>query len=186
MPIPDGGIAHAEFMIGNTLVFISDEYPPYKAFAAPEGTTSSCLLCIEASDCDAAYDQAVAAGATSIQAPKDEFWGMRTCVLADPFGFRWSIGQVLEELSPEEVMKRARQAREDASIRFVEGRRFELRQGVWTDDSYVESMEIVAIESYSEAYFALLEERPELGKVLALGERVIVVIDRKAYRIGPS
>jgi PhnB protein len=44
MPIPDGGVAHAEFMIGNTRIYISDESEAWHAFAMPEGTTAACLF----------------------------------------------------------------------------------------------------------------------------------------------
>ncbi|MEM0897364.1 MAG: VOC family protein [Verrucomicrobiota bacterium] len=104
---PEGNVAHSEFMIGNSRIFLSGESPDWKAFAMPEGTLSSNILCIFSENCDADFERAVAAGAISIQEPKDEFWGMRSCVLADPFGYRWSIGHVVEELTPEEVSKRA-------------------------------------------------------------------------------
>jgi len=50
MPAPDGGIAHAEFMIGNTRIYISEESEEYHAFAMPEGVTASCLFSIMTSD----------------------------------------------------------------------------------------------------------------------------------------
>ncbi|MEM9479558.1 MAG: VOC family protein [Verrucomicrobiota bacterium] len=104
---PEGVVAHSEFKIGNTKIFLSGESPDWKAFAMPEGTLSSNILCIFSENCDADYERALAAGAESIQGPKNEFWGMRSCVVADPFGYRWSIGQIVEELTPEEVAKRA-------------------------------------------------------------------------------
>lgn len=107
MPTPDGGVGHAEMMIGNTRIFLSEEFPDWKAFAMPKGHLTPCLLCIEVEDCDASYAKALAAGAESISEPKDEFWGMRSSVVSDPFGFRWSFGQIIEELTPEEVSKRA-------------------------------------------------------------------------------
>jgi PhnB protein len=109
MPSPDGGVAHAEFMIGNTRVYISDEYEDYHAFAMPEGTTASCLFSILVEDCDAAHERAAACGAATLSAPEDRFWGTRSSVLRNPFGYRWSLNQRIEELTQEKIERRARE-----------------------------------------------------------------------------
>ena len=107
MPMPGGGIAHAEFMIGDTRIYISDASEEWHAFPMAEGTKASCLFAIGVEDCDAAYEQAIGAGAESLSAPEDQFWGARSAITLDPFGYRWSFTQITEEVSPEEVMKRA-------------------------------------------------------------------------------
>ena len=107
MPSPDGGIAHAEFMLGNTHIYISDEAAEWHAFAMPEGAAASCLFSIATDDCDRAHQQALSAGAESLSEPQDQFWGTRSSVLKDPFGYRWSLSQKIEEVSPEELAKRA-------------------------------------------------------------------------------
>jgi PhnB protein len=107
MPAPDGGIAHAEFMIGNTRIYMSDEAPDWYAYAMPEGGMASCLFSIMTDDCDKSYEQAVNAGAEPLGPPQDHFWGMRSAIVKDPFGYRWSFGQLIEEVSPEELAKRA-------------------------------------------------------------------------------
>ena len=107
---PDGSVGHAEFQIGETRIFISGEFPDWHALAMPEGSRSSCLFCINIENCDAATAQAKGAGAEVLVEPEDNFWGMRSSVLLDPYGYRWSLGQVTEELSPEEVKRRAEQA----------------------------------------------------------------------------
>lgn len=107
MPTPDGGIAHAEFLVGNTHIYISDEAPDWHAYAMPEGETASCLFSIVIDDCDKAYENAVKAGAKSLSPPQDHFWGARSAIVKDPFGYRWSFGQQIEEVTPEEMAKRA-------------------------------------------------------------------------------
>ncbi len=107
MPSPDGGVAHAEFMVGNTRIYISDESPEWHAFAMADGTTASCIFSVTIADCDAAYRQATTAGAESLSEPKDQFWGTRSAIIKDPFGYRWSFSQQIEEVSPEELAKRA-------------------------------------------------------------------------------
>lgn len=107
LPTPDGGVAHAEFMIGNTHIYISDEAPEWHAKAMPEDGLASCLFAIMTDNCDDAYQQAVAAGAKSLGEPTDQFWGMRSAMVKDPYGYRWSFAQRIETLSPEEIMARA-------------------------------------------------------------------------------
>jgi PhnB protein len=104
---PNGPVYHAEFMIGNTRVYISDESPESHALALPEGGSSPCSFSIEVEVCHEAFAKAVEAGATPLNEPHDQFWGRRTAMIRDPFGYRWSFGQTLEVLSPEEIMKRA-------------------------------------------------------------------------------
>jgi|APTNR8051073442_1049403.scaffolds.fasta_scaffold01562_5 PhnB protein len=104
---PDGSVAHAAFMIGGSLLNISDESPEWHAKAMPEGGSASCLFSIVTEDCDSAFAHAVEAGATPLNEPKDHFWGKRNAMVRDPFGYRWSFSQHLEEVSPEELMKRA-------------------------------------------------------------------------------
>ena len=58
-------------------------------------------------DVDAAYERALAAGATGERPPSDQFHGNRNASLRDPFGHRWSLTQPIEELTAEELADRA-------------------------------------------------------------------------------
>lgn len=108
MPAPGGGIAHAEFMLGNTRIYISDESEEWHAFAMPDGTTASCLFAFATEHCDDTYAKALKAGAESLSEPKDQFWGTRSAIIKDPFGYRWSLNQKIEDVSPEELERRAK------------------------------------------------------------------------------
>lgn len=102
--LPDektGGVAHAEFQIGNSTMMISDEYPEWGA-VAPEFSKGGSFM-IYVPDCDAAFERAVAAGATAVRPPADQFWGDRLASLADPFGYRWSVAQKVSSPTPEEI-----------------------------------------------------------------------------------
>jgi PhnB protein len=57
-------------------------------------------------DCDAAVKRAVAAGATVLRQPADQFYGDRTAMVADPFGHGWYLQTRIEEVSPQEMQKR--------------------------------------------------------------------------------
>lgn len=109
MPTPDGGVAHAEFMLGNTRMYISDESEEWHAFAMKEGTTASHLMAISTDNCDESFKKAVDAGGEGLTGPEDQFWGMRTAIVKDPFGYRWSFRELVEEVSPEEMAKRAQE-----------------------------------------------------------------------------
>jgi len=100
-------VPHAEFMIGTTHINISDEFPPGHAFAIPEGGLAPCVFTIQVEDCDKAFERALAAGGSPLSASRDQFWGKRTAMLRDPFGYRWSFSQHLEEVPPDELLKRA-------------------------------------------------------------------------------
>ncbi|MEM9444244.1 MAG: VOC family protein [Verrucomicrobiota bacterium] len=108
MPGPDGGVAHAEFMIGNTQIYISEESKEWHAFAMAKGNTASCLFSIRTEDCGHAFELAVEAGAEPLSQPTYQFWGAQSAVIRDPYGYRWSLIQKVEDLTPDEIMQRAK------------------------------------------------------------------------------
>ena len=69
-------------------------------------------------------------------------------------------------------------------IQTVGVKTFILQGDVWTDTTFEpDTMETEKIEFLSDAYFALLTENPEIGPYLAVGDRVIVVLDGTAYEV---
>ena len=103
----DGKIGHAELKIGDSVVMLADEQPEmgYKSPQSYGGTPVS--LCLYVEDCDARLQQAVAAGAKVTRAVADQFYGDRTGTVVDPFGHMWTIATHKEDLTPEEIAKRA-------------------------------------------------------------------------------
>ncbi len=110
MPGPDGtGVMHAEIKIGDSRMMLSDEFPG-QGPSSPEslgGTT--CQMFLYVPDVDAAYKKAVEAGATPGMEPADMFWGDRYGKLSDPFGHQWGMATHKEDVSPQEMQKRARE-----------------------------------------------------------------------------
>jgi PhnB protein len=88
----DGRIGHAELRIGETTIYLSDEYEPYRVLSPLTLNGNSVSLSIAAPDADAVFERAIAAGATVERPLKDEFYG-RSGWLVDPFGHRWNIRQ---------------------------------------------------------------------------------------------
>ena len=109
MPTPDGGVAHGEFMIGNTKIYISDECADWHASAMPEGASASCLFAIQTENCDDSFKRAVEAGGKPLNQPETYFWGSRSGMVLDPFGYRWSLSEVVEEISDEEMERRTKE-----------------------------------------------------------------------------
>jgi PhnB protein len=108
-PMPDGKtLMHADLKIGDSHLLLVDEMPGMGGCHAPrpgEGNTVTLHLFVE--DVDAVFDRAVGAGAKATMPPADMFWGDRYGKLIDPFGHEWSIATHKEDLSQEEMKKRA-------------------------------------------------------------------------------
>jgi PhnB protein len=107
MADPAGKIGHADIKIGNSHIMIADEFPEMGARAPVSlgGSPVSIFLYVE--DVDAVAKQAVAAGAKILRPVQDQFWGDRYGKLADPFGHIWDIATHKEDLTPDELKKRA-------------------------------------------------------------------------------
>jgi PhnB protein len=103
---PGGKIGHAELRIGDSVVMVADEWPMAgnKSPKTLGGTTAGVFLYVQ--DVDAAFKQAVDAGAKADQPPADMFWGDRYGKLTDPFGHSWSMATHKEDVAPEEMQKR--------------------------------------------------------------------------------
>ena len=110
-PGPDGkSIMHAELQIGDSRVFLNDEFPDMGALSplAVKGTSITLHLYVE--DADKQFKQAVDAGAEVLMPLADQFWGDRYGIVKDPFGHQWSIGSHIEDLTLEEKNERAGKA----------------------------------------------------------------------------
>jgi PhnB protein len=107
MPNPDGTVGHAEIKIGDSIVMLADESPQIGALSPQslKGTSFSFVLYVE--DVDATFKRAIAAGATEKRPLENKFYGDRTGMISDPFGHEWSISTHVEDVSPEEMDKRA-------------------------------------------------------------------------------
>ena len=106
MPLPDGGIAHAEIIIGDSHIMLSDNGSEehLKNPKEPGGTALSLMLYVE--DVDTAFKKAIELGATEIRPVHDQFYGDRAGTLQDPFGHVWTIGTHKEDLSEAELSQR--------------------------------------------------------------------------------
>jgi PhnB protein len=95
---PGGTVGHATVKIGDSLLMLSD--------ASPQFPPTSVYFYLYVGDADAAFNRAVAAGATPTMEPIDQFYGDRRGDFTDNFGNRWSVATQREIVPPEEMKKR--------------------------------------------------------------------------------
>lgn len=107
MPAPDGKIGHAELQIGDSVIMLSDEYPEMGVRGPKSLGGTAVTISVYVDDVDDVFDRAVNAGAKALRPAKDEFYGDRSGQFEDPFGHRWSVATHIEDVSPEEMAKRA-------------------------------------------------------------------------------
>jgi PhnB protein len=100
MARPDGAVGHAEVRIGDSNLMVAEASPP-------QVEVMTAMIHVYVDDADAVYKRALAAGATSMREPADQFYGDRTGGVKDAFGNQWWMATRKEDLSPEELQKRA-------------------------------------------------------------------------------
>ncbi len=109
---PDGKrVVHAELQIGDSIVFLADEFPEMSnATVSPEtlGGRRTGGLNLYVEDADKVFGQAIQAGATSMMPVAEQFWGDRHGAVIDPFGHLWSVSTRVEELTQAEMEERAK------------------------------------------------------------------------------
>ena len=96
---PGGKIMHAELSIGDSALMVGDAQPQWPA------KINSLYVYVD--EVDATYARALKAGATSVRAPENAFYGDRTAAVQDPFGNSWGIATHVEDVPPDELKKRA-------------------------------------------------------------------------------
>jgi PhnB protein len=98
----DGNIRHAEIKIGDSMVMVAQARDEWKA------RPSAFYLYVP--DCDGWYKRAMQAGAKSLMEPADQFYGDRNAGVEDPAGNYWWIATHIEDVSPDELDRRAQAA----------------------------------------------------------------------------
>lgn len=106
LSMPGGGVAHAEVRIGDSCVMMADENPEWgnKSPRTLGGTSGGYMIYVP--DVDAAFDRAVAAGATVVTPVADQFYGDRSGSVLDPFGHKWTLATHVEDIPPDEMKAR--------------------------------------------------------------------------------
>ena len=100
---PGGAIAHCEVMIGDSVVMFGEANPAHGMPAMP---ASLSYYVDDGPAVDATYQRALSNGATSVMAPKDQFYGYRSAAVKDAGGNKWTICAIVEVVTPEEMQRR--------------------------------------------------------------------------------
>lgn len=94
----DGTIGHANLQIGDSRVMLCEVAPPWSPML--------CSLYVYLGDVDAAYARALAAGGASLQEPRDQPYGDRSCGVRDHAGNQWWLATHLADVPLEELARR--------------------------------------------------------------------------------
>lgn len=99
MSAPDGGVMHAEVQLGDSRLMLGGASEQWPAMPA--------VIYLYVEDVDASYRRAIAAGATSVMEPADQFYGDRHGAVKDLAGNQWWIATHVEDVAPDELQRRS-------------------------------------------------------------------------------
>ncbi|ARG96232.1 VOC family protein [Legionella micdadei] len=109
-PYPSGnGIMHATLKIGSSIIMMGDEMHGGENCSKSAETLGNSPIgfFLYVSDVDAAFAQAVKAGSQATMPVTEMFWGDRVGQIKDPFGYSWMIATHTQDLTQDEITKRA-------------------------------------------------------------------------------
>ena len=101
-----GSIPHAEIVIGDSAIMLSDEWPDGGRLSAETLGFSPVQMSLDVDDVDSFAARAIAAGMKALGPIRDQFYGRREGSFVDPFGYTWNISTVKEQMSVEEMHRR--------------------------------------------------------------------------------
>jgi len=107
MPGPNGRIGHAEIEIADSVIMLADEFPQMNAKAPPGYGGSPVHLHLYVANVDEVVANAARHGSAILRHVEDQFYGDRTGTIQDPFGHVWHIGTHVEDVTPDELRRRA-------------------------------------------------------------------------------
>lgn len=99
-------VGHAELQIGDSKLMLAQEMPDWGNKSPQTLGGSPVTIALYVADVDATYQRALDAGATVVEAVKDQFYGDRAGSLTDPFGHKWHLLSHIEDVSFDEMQKR--------------------------------------------------------------------------------
>jgi Ca-activated chloride channel family protein len=88
----------------------------------------------------------------------------------------------------QEVMRIEEGESRSSVMKTVGGKTFYLRDGLWTDSEFKADAKLpeTVVKFGSDEYFALLKQKPQLATYFSLGEKVIVILEGRVYRVNAA
>lgn len=106
---PDGKVGHAELQLGDSVIMLADEFPEMGSVGPRSVGGTPVTLCVYVDDVDDTFARAISAGAKELRPVEDQFYGDRSGHFEDPYGHHWSVATHVEDVSEEEMMRRAQE-----------------------------------------------------------------------------
>jgi PhnB protein len=110
MEAPNGKVAHAEITLGDGLIMLADTWPDMGNPSPTQLGGTPVTLMVYVADVDATFAKALAAGASETRPVEDQFYGDRSGQFTDPWGHVWNVSSHIEDVSDEEMARRAAEA----------------------------------------------------------------------------
>ena len=104
---PDGKVGHAELGIGDSVIMLADPFPDAGGPTPTALGGSPVTVMVYVEDVDDVFAKAIKAGSKEIAPVQDQFYGDRSGQFEDPFGHRWNVASHVEDVTPEEMERRA-------------------------------------------------------------------------------
>jgi PhnB protein len=164
---PGPRIGHAEIRVGNSAIYLADEFPEYGVRGPQSFGGSPVTINLEVEDVDAFAAKAVAAGATVERPIQDQFYGERSGKFADPFGYTWNISTRTEDLTGPEMQRRMdammQTGDSSASAAPAEPKVHFIRKGFTTLTPYLVLQDAAGTIDYLKSTFAAEETFRDIG-----------------------
>ncbi len=106
LPMPNGRIGHAELQIGDSRIMVASESPEWGNKSAKSYGGTPIALCLYTENVDALAERFVQAGGKVVRPLENQFYGDRSGQFEDPEGYKWTLAQHVEDVSPEEMKSR--------------------------------------------------------------------------------
>src|SRR5688572_11995233 len=107
MEAPGDKIGHAELTVGDSVIMLADEHPEIGAVGPRTVGGSPVGIMVYLPDVDAVVARAVAGGGKLVSPPENKFYGDRSATIEDPFGHKWYLSTHVEDVTPDEMARRA-------------------------------------------------------------------------------
>lgn len=116
-------VMHVRVLVNGAMIMLADDFSEMMqipCMTPPALGGSPVTLALQVDDAQSFWDRAVAGGAIVTMPLADQFWGDRYGQLTDPFGHKWSVSQLIQVMTDEQVRESASKAMEEKGTLMAE------------------------------------------------------------------